>query len=697
MVVQLFSLERQGLRGLGCKILLAVSLLLLVLNPELCRAKPVAPRGELLSRLTALTVHNSTSSLASDSTVLGGRKYALHECERHLDVPSVKGPSRSCSAKKYVEWSEVSILVYKPKNVQRLIEAAAARNVKEIIAFDLLGSQPDGELIKALSGPNHFIIFSSKELDAAHAFNKMGQMANSELIAMVVGGQEEALKDSLGSRVLDNFKKEKNLSLITTTTSISHDGMAGSTPKNRKTPVMAALFGPLIARRSAFIDSGMFHTGHPNECLQLNALDISLRLQNLGYAVVSFPTGNNNNPEQVDIAAVSNLNSAQCKNLGENVYMKREVTERKKCYRASDFQSRTPPGSLIVQYFMRSGNIKDIVDSFKRYKSKAELIINDDSRSDYAEWAKALAGWANAFLVYSPNIHEIRGYNRLTQFSDSELIVYLQDDDLGAQNLDWLSKAQKLFGNHPDMALLGGFRGRMDFGTTMDSKKHLIQGPKFGVPSANPRCCFKIPWKDSKSGIPFMFVYKVNMGPMMARRSVFLKLGMYHPGFSCAGDPGIGFDYEFSIRAWKFGYKVGLTVSEFKNRVGSSMKSGTHSGQQKKIRDANEIVNNRAVYRMYSGFHHKQGTRKASTANKELKGPNWRGYFTDKKADEAYKKTTRGYRREQQRLKRGQVGGSRWQRWQRLLNRQNKKGGRNSRSGRSKRGGSGRKRGNKKA
>ena len=214
----------------------------------------------------------------------------------------------------------------------------------------------------------------------------------------------------------------------------------------------------------------------------------------------------------------------------------------------------------------------------------------------------------------------------------------------------------------------------MDFGTTMDSKKHLIQGPKFGVPSANPRCCIKIPWRDPKSNIPFMFVYKVNMGPMMARRSAFLKLGMYHPGFSCAGDPGIGFDYEFSIRAWKLGYKVGLTVSEFNNRVAGSMTSGTHSGPQKRIRDANEIVNNRAVYRMYKNFHHRQGTRKASQANKALKGPG-SGYFSDRKADEAYEKTTRGYRRRQQRLKRG-IGGSRLERWHQLNNRVNRRKGR---------------------
>lgn len=86
---------------------------------------------------------------------------------------------------------------------------------------------------------------------------------------------------------------------------------------------------------------------------------------------------------------------------------------------------------------------------------------------------------------------------------------------------------------------------------------------------------------------------------------------------------------------------------------------------------------------MYSGFHHRQGTRKASTANKDLKGPRWRGYFSDSKADEAYKKTTRGYRRQKMREKRYGSGSSRLQRWQQLQQRQRKRpgGGRGRKSG----------------
>jgi hypothetical protein len=63
----------------------------------------------------------------------------------------------------------------------------------------------------------------------------------------------------------------------------------------------------------------------------------------------------------------------------------------------------------------------------------------------------------------------------------------------------------------------------------------------------------------AKTGIPFDFVYKVNASPLVVRRSTFLRSGMYHPAMSCVGESGISFDFEFSVRMWKHGYKVALT------------------------------------------------------------------------------------------------------------------------------------------
>ena len=49
---------------------------------------------------------------------------------------------------------------------------------------------------------------------------------------------------------------------------------------------------------------------------------------------------------------------------------------------------------------------------------------------------------------------------------------------------------------------------------------------------------------------------QVNMGPMLAPRRSFLASGMYNTALSCPGDPGIGFDFEYSIRMWYMGKSV---------------------------------------------------------------------------------------------------------------------------------------------
>eukprot|EP00976_Prorocentrum_cordatum_P034630 704069-Prorocentrum_minimum.AAC.4 len=67
----------------------------------------------------------------------------------------------------------------------------------------------------------------------------------------------------------------------------------------------------------------------------------------------------------------------------------------------------------------------------------------------------------------------------------------------------------------------------------------------------------------SKTGIPFDYVYKVNASPLVVRRSTFLRLGMYHPAMSCVGESGISFDFEYSVRMWKHGYRVGIYYAHF--------------------------------------------------------------------------------------------------------------------------------------
>ena len=83
-----------------------------------------------------------------------------------------------------------------------------------------------------------------------------------------------------------------------------------------------------------------------------------------------------------------------------------------------------------------------------------------------------------------------------------------QDDDV-PRDKNWLVHALTLLINQPKLAVLGGLRGRMDYGTIMDTRSNYINGPKYGAPSDKRSCCKKILHWDAKSKIPFMNMYKV--------------------------------------------------------------------------------------------------------------------------------------------------------------------------------------------
>eukprot|EP00873_Tetraselmis_striata_P028070 jgi/Tetstr1/448334/TSEL_035618.t1 len=285
--------------------------------------------------------------------------------------------------------------------------------------------------------------------------------------------------------------------------------------------------------------------------------------------------------------------------------------------------------ALILQYFKRPQNIELLAGGIANTTMgiTTELLINDDSRSDVAEWLDALrrVGYpGRVFLALSNNIHEIRGYNRLSKFTTAHNLAHLQDDDVPA-SADWLHHALVLLKNQPKLAVLGGLRGRMDYGTIMDTRYNYINGPKYGVPSKARGCCKKIVHWDKASKIPFMFMYKVNLSPLIMPRRYFMQMGMYHLHFSCAGQPGIGLDFEISVRAWKMGLQAGLYDAKFKLQVGQSRATGTRSSAKLfALRRSNELRNNKMMYTMYKGFHHKSGMSRASAALNKLPAP--KGY-----------------------------------------------------------------------
>jgi hypothetical protein len=71
---------------------------------------------------------------------------------------------------------------------------------------------------------------------------------------------------------------------------------------------------------------------------------------------------------------------------------------------------------------------------------------------------------------------------------------------------------------------------------------------------------------------------------------------MFYQELSCPGEPGIGFDFEFSIRMWSLGQQVGLYSANWTGHIGAANATGTRADEAKwQARRRMEMRNNGLV------------------------------------------------------------------------------------------------------
>ena len=314
-------------------------------------------------------------------------------------------------------------------------------------------------------------------------------------------------------------------------------------------------------------------------------------------------------------------------------------------------RKRRVQATFIMQYFNRAKTLGEIFDALaKSVKHSSisspssftmEVLANVDSgykKSDNwvkhaLEFKKQTGNHDSPFVLsFSNDIHELRAYNRLAHVATAELLVFAQDDDkpdvTDPSSLSWLLDGLSLMRRHKDLALLGAYRGRYDDGSRMKTSSNQNDGSKFGGNFESDRETRPIAYVDSELGVPFLWMYKVNMGPMLFRKSIFLASGGFHDQFSCAGEMAQGFDFEISVRMWSEGFKVGLYDPKWLHRIDKDL---TAIGNQNRHRDVQkkELTdkkdeatkrNNQNIYTLFASeknFHHEKGTKLAKKSLKE--------------------------------------------------------------------------------
>lgn len=224
---------------------------------------------------------------------------------------------------------------------------------------------------------------------------------------------------------------------------------------------------------------------------------------------------------------------------------------------STDAYAERPRLSLIVLSFNHRANVEAIAAGLRRVPG-AEIIVCDDGSIDGAEraWQAALTR-PNDFLVRSNDIHDSRIYNRAVDFARGEIVAILQDDDIPPASAAWAAQALDLFDRYPRLGVLGGHQGWvLDLSAPADKVQARAV---YGYREARKwHYAQPIPSKDPATGVPFMFVQGVSIGPLLCRRTVYEELGGFNLDYSSAGEVGMLVDHELSLRAWLAGYHVAV-------------------------------------------------------------------------------------------------------------------------------------------
>ena len=243
-----------------------------------------------------------------------------------------------------------------------------------------------------------------------------------------------------------------------------------------------------------------------------------------------------------------------------------------------------------------------------------EVIVNDDSHGKQsAIWLPLLNG-ANEFYLASPNLHEVRAYNRLARMARGDFVVFVQGDSCLPTTPLWIGDAIALFRALPALAMLSarvGFDAVLSY--QMDSAFR------------NARTWGSAPYKPidhafrrtGNGDIPFRFVPGVDNGPLFYRRDALLEIGGFDESFSCsAGHLSGHYDFDASLQFWIKGWQVGVFYGWTQNGVGG--RKTLRNPRLRNERHRNELWNGKRVERLWSTHNATIAERLAESNRRHL-------------------------------------------------------------------------------
>ena len=188
----------------------------------------------------------------------------------------------------------------------------------------------------------------------------------------------------------------------------------------------------------------------------------------------------------------------------------------------------------------------------------SELLVNVDNPSEVQVWAE-IARNSSGYVVpvFSNNVHEARGYNRLASMARGIYLVILQDDELLVTPCTWIERMISMFESRPLVGVIGFKNFNMAFGEGNNN---------YGAHFIDPR-----------TKIPSLFTQNADYSPFAMRKAAWSSVGHIDETSSEAGECGIWSDWELCTRMWAAGWQVmAMPDQAIRTPDDSGHQSGTH-------------------------------------------------------------------------------------------------------------------------
>lgn len=196
----------------------------------------------------------------------------------------------------------------------------------------------------------------------------------------------------------------------------------------------------------------------------------------------------------------------------------------------------------------------------------SELLVNVDSIQDH----ETAGAWANlsylsgGFVVpiFSDNVHEARGYNRLASIARAPILIFLQDDEYPPRDGSWLVSLLAVYDKYPLIGAVGMSSYR--------SCPYSGKGPNRNMRSND------VVFRDASLGVKMQFATLVDFAPLSVRKVALDDVGGLEEGFSEPGICGIYSDWELSSRLWTGGWWVSYLPFPDGTYMERASQGGTH-------------------------------------------------------------------------------------------------------------------------